>query len=290
MRITSLAASSSLALALALTVLTAPVSEAQAADPLQVQFFADKVDYTRGEQVLMTLQVKNTSALPVVINFSNGQQYDFAARDANGTTVWAWSNGKTFSPSGSQRTLAAGATWTIQETWTFLNNDGQGVFDGAFTVSGTVLGSYIGRSGAKTGEQAITLTTTDAIQVAFSTDKSVYRRTDKPVFTLTVTNVAPYAVTVLFDTARLYDFSVANGSGTAVWTWSNGKSFDPNPQELVLGAGESVQFQQTWSLVNNSGWAVSDGTYTASGTFLGNYYGKTGPKDGQSQIQIRTLF
>lgn len=290
MRFTSLAAPSSLALALALTVLTAPVSEAQAADPLQVQFSADKADYTRGEQVLMTLQVKNTSALPVVINFSNGQQYDFAAIDATGATVWTWSNGKTFSPSGSQRTLAAGATWTIQETWTFVGNAGQVVFDGAFTVSGTMLGNYLGKSGAKTGAQTITLTTPDPIQVAFSTDKSVYRRTDKPVFTLTVTNAAPYPVTVMFDTAKLYDFRVATASGAEVWTWSNGKSFEPTPEELVLGAGESVQFQQTWSLANNSGWPVGDGTYTASGTFLGHYSGQTGPKEGQSQIQIRTLF
>ncbi|HEX8701351.1 MAG TPA: BsuPI-related putative proteinase inhibitor [Myxococcaceae bacterium] len=289
MRLNSLAASSTLALALALTVVLAPVAEALA-DPLQLTFTADKVDYTRGEQALMTLKVKNTSALPLVINFSNGQQYDFAATDANGTTVWTWSNGKSFPPSGSSRTLAAGETWTIQESWTFVGNDGQGVFDGAFTVSGTFLGNYLGKSGTKTGSQAITLTTPDPIQVAFTTDKSVYRRSDKPVFTLTVTNFAPYAVTVVFPTAQLYDFGVANASGSAVWTWSNGKSFDQNPQELVLGAGETVQFQQTWSLANNSGWPVGDGTYTASGTFLGTYYGQIGTKGGQSQIQVRTLF
>jgi hypothetical protein len=289
MRINSLAAPSSLALALALTVMMAPGSEALAADPLQLQFTADKVDYTRGEPVLMTLQVKNTSALPLVINFSNGQQYDFAARDASGTTVWMWSYGKSFPPSGSQRVLAAGETWTIQESWTFVANDGQGVFDGAFTVSGTFLGNYVGKSGNKTGEQAITLTTPDAIQATFSTDKSVYRLTERATLTLTVTNTASYAVTVVFDTAQFYEFTAASSSGASVWTWSRGKSFDPNPQELVLAPGESVQFQETWSLVNNSGMPVSGGTYTVSGTFLGHYYGQLGPKGGSSQIQVRTL-
>jgi hypothetical protein len=290
MRINSLAASSSLALALALTVMMAPSSEALAADPLQLQFSADKTDYTRGEQVLMTLQVKNTSALPLVVSFSNGQKYDFAARDANGTTLWTWSNGRSFEPSGSQRVLAAGETWTIQETWTFVGNDGQGVFDGTFTVSGTFLGNYAGKSGAKTGQQAITLTTPDPIQVSFSTNKSTYRRSESAALTLTVTNLAPYAVTVVFDTGKFYDFTAANSSGTTVWTWSNGKSFDPNPQQLVLAAGETVQYQATWSFANNSGWPVSDGTYTMKGTFLGQYYGQTGPKGGESQIQVRTLF
>jgi hypothetical protein len=289
MRINSLAASSTLALALALTVVLAPVSEASAADPLQLTFTADKVDYTRGEQALMTLQVKNTSALPLVINFSNGQQYDFAAVDANGVAVWTWSYGKSFSPSGSSRTLAAGETWTIQETWTFVGNDGLGVYDGPFTVSGTFLGNYLGKSGTKTGSQAITLTTQDTLQVSFSTNKSVYKRSEKPVLTLTVTNTASYAVSVVFDTGKFYDFTAKSSSGSTVWTWSNGKSFDPNPQELVLAPGETVQFQQTWSFVNNSGLPVGDGTYTMSGTFLGTYYGQSGPKGGQSQIKMTTL-
>jgi hypothetical protein len=278
-----------LALTLALCAALAPVSQAQAADPLAFQFTADKADYTRGEQAVLTVQVKNTSALPLVINFSSGKQYDFAARDASGATVWTWSTGKSFDPSGSQRVLAAGETWTLQETWAFVTDAGQGVLDGGYTVSGTFLGNYVGKTGSKSGEQALTLTTPDALQVAFTTDKSSYGRFDTAVLTLTVTNTAPYALNLVFNSAQLYDFSATSSAGATVWTWSNGKTFDPTPQEVVLAPGESLQFQTTWGLTQNNGLPASSGTYTVRGTFLGSYYGQQGTKAGESQIQIRPL-
>jgi hypothetical protein len=291
MRINSVSTSWSVAVVLAVAVTMFPaISQAQGADPLTFQFSADKSDYQRHEQVQLTLQVKNTSALPLTISFSSGKQYDFAARDANGATIWAWSHGKSFNPNPSQRVLSPGETWTIQETWAFVGNDGQPVLDGAYTVSGTFLGNYLGKSGSKTGEQAVTLTTSDYLQVSFSTNKSVYRRGDRATLTLTLTNTAPTSLTVVFDTAKRYDFSVANSGGTAVWTWSRGKTFDPTPQELVLASGETVQFQETWSLVGDNGLPVADGNYTAHGTFLGRYYGQSGPKGGESAISVRTLF
>lgn len=288
MWIKSLSSSCTLALTLALFTSLVPLAS-EAADPLSIQLTADKVDYTRGETAVLTLVVKNTSSLPVVVNFSNGQQYDFAARDANGATLWTWSNGKTFSPSGSQRILSGGETLTIQETFSFVGNDGQALLDGGYTVSGTYLGSYVGKEGSNSAEQAVTLSTPDALQVSFTTDKSTYRRLESAVLTLTLTNTASYPLTIQFDSAQFYDFSAANAGGSTVWTWSNGKTFDPTPHELVLAPGESVQFQESWGFVNNSGIAVGDGTYTVRGTFLGSFYGQTGPKVGEAQVQLRTL-
>jgi hypothetical protein len=289
MRIPSSSSPWTLALTLALCAALAPVSQAQAADPLAFQFTTDQGDYTRGEQAVLTIQVKNTSALPLVINFSNGQQYDFTARDASGATIWTWSTGKSFDPSGSQRVLAAGETWTIQETWDFVTDGGQGVLDGSYTVSGTFLGNYLGKTGAKSGEQAVTLTTPDYLQVAVTTDKSAYGRFDTATLTLTVTNTAPYALTIDFNSAQLYDFSATSSSGTTAWTWSNGKTFDPTPQEVVLAPGESLQYQTTWGLTQNNGLPASSGTYTVRGTFLGSYYGQQGTKAGETPIQIRSL-
>jgi Flp pilus assembly protein TadG len=279
-----------LSLMLALCAIMAPgISQAQTSDPIRVQFTADKSDYVRGEHALMTLQVTNTSAVPVVLNFSNGQQYEFQAFDANGATLWAWSHGKSFSPSGSQRVLNPGQTWTIQDTWTFVGNDGQGAADGSYTLRGTLLANYLGKSGPKYGEQTVTISTPDSLYVALSTNKSSYGPLETATLTLTVTNVVQSPVTVSFNSAQLYDFTVTNSSGTTVWTWSNGKTFDPTPQQVVLQPGESIVFQESWGLKQHNGMPVGAGTYTVRGTFLGSYAGQSGVKFDEAQITVRVF-
>jgi len=265
---------------------------AAAADPIAVRAFTDKATYERGEQALLTLEVKNTSALPVSVSFSSGKKYDFSARDASGTTVWTWSNGKTFEPGSSTRVLAAGETLTYQETWTFVDDAGTSQFDGVYTITGTFLGNYLGRSGTKQGTQDIELITPDPLTATFSTDKATYSRLSSSAsqMTLTVTNVATYAVTISFATEQQVEFTAKNSSGTTVWTWSNGKVFGQEPQDVVLAPGESLTYTGSWSFKNNSGANVADGNYTLSGTFLGQYYGAVQPKSGEKQVRVYTLF
>jgi len=264
---------------------------AAAADPLTVRVFTDKATYERGEQAVITMEVKNTSALPVSTSYSTSQKYDFTARDANGTAVWTWSHGKTFGSSTS-KTFAAGETLVIQETWTFTDNAGAGVFDGTFSITGTFLGSYLGRSGAKTASQDVALFTPDPLEVTFATDKSSYSKLSSApaVLTLTVTNIAPYAVTIDFQNGQSFDFSAKNASGTTVWTWSYGKTFDPAPVQAVLAPGASLQYTGNWTLKNNSGAAVADGNYTVGGTFLGQAYGSAPLKGGEKVVRVYSLF
>lgn len=266
-------------------------SPAAAADPLTVSVFSDKSTYDRNEQALITLQVKNTSALPVTVSFSNGQQYEFTARDASGATVWTWSNGKTFSPYGSSKTLAAGETWTVTEAWTFVDNAGTSLFDGTYTLTGTYLGSYLGRSGTKAASQDVVLQTSDPLVATFSTDKTSYSKLSSPApLHLTLTNVATYPVTISFQNGQQYEFTAKNSSGQVVWTWSNGKTFDPAASQIVLDPGASLQFNESWSFKNNSGSSVADGNYTVGGTFLGQAYGAVQPKGGESVVRVYTLF
>lgn len=261
-----------------------------AADPLAVRVFTDKATYERGEQAVITLEVKNTSALPVTASYSTSQKYDFTARDSSGAAVWTWSYGQTFG-SGSSKTFAAGETWVVQETWTFTDDAGSAALDDTYSITGTYLGNYLGRSGAKTGSQDVVLFTPDPLEVTFSTDKASYSKlsSSPAALSLTVTNVASYPVTIDFQNGQSFDFSARNASGTTVWTWSYGKTFDPAPVQVVLAPGESLQFSGSWNLKNNSGSSVADGYYTVDGTFLGQYYGAVQPKGGEKQVRVYTL-
>ncbi|WNG35232.1 hypothetical protein F0U61_17365 [Archangium violaceum] len=275
---------------LALLVALGMAAPAAAADPLAVRVFTDKSTYDRNEQAQLTLEVKNTSSFYVSVSFGSGQQYDFVARDASGATLWTWSNGKTFSPFGSSKALAPGETWSVQETWTFVDNTGSSLLDGTFSITGTYLGNYLGRSGTKSGTQDVVLQTSDPLVATFSTDKASYSRFTSAPLHLTVTNVAAYPVAISFQNGQQYEFSARNSSGQVVWTWSTGKSFDPAASELVLAPGESLTFNESWSFNNNNGGGIADGYYTVSGTFLGQAYGAVEPKGGESQIRVYTLF
>ncbi len=287
--VSRLASSWTLVCTLALLVgLSSGSAEAQSLDALQVSITRSQSTYERGTDAQVTLSVKNTSLLPVTVNFANGQEFEFTAQDASGAVVWTWSLGKTF-PAPYSKTLAAGATWQYPVSWNFNSDEGSAVADGDYTVRGVFLGNYTGRSGTKAASTVVTLVTPDPLVVAFSTDKSTYSRSQPAQLTLTVTNIASYPVTVSFQNGKSFDFSAKNSSGQTVWTWSYGKTFSPEPQQVVLAPGEYLQYTQPWSYVNNSGFSVSSGTYTVSGVFLGSWYAESGTKGGQKQITLSLL-
>jgi hypothetical protein len=268
---------------------------AQAADPLAVTLTTDQSEYIRTEdapsQAVVTLQVKNTSALAVTVSFSNGKKYDFVARDASGATVWTWSDGKTFSSTPSNLILAPGASVTYQEVWSFSDADGLPVLDGTYDISGIFTGQYLGRSGAKEATQSVSVYTPDPLVAAFSTDKSAYSRLGAAAkLNLVLTNVAAHPVTVDFQNGQHAEFTARNASGQVVWTWSHGKVFGQDPEQLVIGSGESVTFSGTWSFGTDSGAFLPDGNYTVDGTFLGTYYGAASAKGGESTVRVYTLF
>ncbi len=271
-----------------LTVLAPSIS--QAADPLSVRLYTDKAEYTRGEQALLTLEVKNTSALPVSVTFGTAQKYDFQAHDASGTAVWTWSTGKNFQGSSSVLVLGPGETWSAQETWAFVDDAGAPVLDGTFAVSGSYVGQYLGRSGPKVATQDISLFTPDPLVVTFAADKSAYQRFSKANLSLTVTNVASYPVVVDFQNGQRYEFTAKNSSGQVVWTWSKGKAFGVDPEAVVLAPGESLVFAEAWSFSSDNGLPLLDGNYTVGGTFVGQYYGAVPPKGGEAQVRVYTLF
>jgi hypothetical protein len=267
---------------------------AQAADPLAVSLTTDQSEYIRSEeapsQAVVTLVVKNTSALPVTISFANGQKYDFVARDASGATVWTWSEGKTFG-SGSTLVLGAGTSVTYQEVWSFADANGTPVLDGTYDISGVFTGQYLGRSGAKVATQSVSVYTPDPLVATFSTNKSAYSRLGGAAqLSLVLTNVAAHPVTVGFQNGQYAEFTARNASGQGVWTWSKGKVFGQDPEELVIGSGESVTFSGTWSFTTDSGGLLLDGNYTLDGTFLGTYYGASSAKGGESAVRVYTLF
>jgi hypothetical protein len=72
--------------------------------------------YTAGGDVGLVLQVTNTAAEPVGLNFRTGQSYDFVVRDGE-REIWRWSDDQMFTQALRQEELAPSASLRFEATW-----------------------------------------------------------------------------------------------------------------------------------------------------------------------------
>ena len=72
---------------------------------------------TDADSVALTFRVSNDTLPDMVIGFRSGQIYDFEVRDADGATVWRWSDGLGFTLALRDVPLRRGETLTYVERW-----------------------------------------------------------------------------------------------------------------------------------------------------------------------------
>jgi hypothetical protein len=65
-------------------------------------------------------------------------------------------------------------------------------------------------------------------------------------FTLHVTNVSDHAVELNFPNGQTHDFVVVDSLGREVWRWSTGRMFTQALRTSLLGANETLTFEERW--------------------------------------------
>jgi len=61
-----------------------------------ISMSTDKISYSVGEPIKMTLKIFNYTEKDIVFNFNNSQRYDFIIEDEEENEVWRWSEGRMF--------------------------------------------------------------------------------------------------------------------------------------------------------------------------------------------------
>jgi hypothetical protein len=67
--------------------------------------------------VQFALDVKNSGAKHVELDFANGQAYDFVVVDSTGRQVWRWSEGHLFTQGMQNKQLSTGESMLAREIW-----------------------------------------------------------------------------------------------------------------------------------------------------------------------------
>jgi len=102
---------------------------------LQTELTTNKASYALGEPVAITLSVTNRGDLPAQLEFANAQKFELTVT-RKGREVWRWSAGRMLAQVLATITLGPGDTLTFQEEWNQLDNDGDRVPPGDYTVAG----------------------------------------------------------------------------------------------------------------------------------------------------------
>lgn len=61
-----------------------------------ISMITDKMNYSVGEPIIMTLEVFNYTEEDIDFHFNTSQRYDFIIEDEEGEEIWRWSKDKMF--------------------------------------------------------------------------------------------------------------------------------------------------------------------------------------------------
>ena len=70
-----------------------------------ISMMTDKMSYSVGEPVIMTLKIFNYAEEDVVFHFNTSQRYDFVIEDEEGNEIWRWSQDMMFAMVLGEETL-----------------------------------------------------------------------------------------------------------------------------------------------------------------------------------------
>jgi hypothetical protein len=115
----------------------APRAERVVGD-LRIEMSVSKAASQPGHPVAVTMRVTNTTAEPLVLTASSGQQYEVVVRQ-RGALVWQWSHDKAFTQAIRSLPLAAQETLTYQATWDQRDLQGRPVEPGIYEISSVLM-------------------------------------------------------------------------------------------------------------------------------------------------------
>lgn len=99
--------------------------------------------FVQGDEINMTLSIKNDSTSTKTLSFSNNYQYDFLIRDGAGTEIWRWSTlGLTVVNIATSFDLGPTDIQTITYTWNQnIDATPTAIAAGSYTLEANFIGN-----------------------------------------------------------------------------------------------------------------------------------------------------
>ena len=82
--------------------------------------------------------------------------------------------------------------------------------------------------------------------------------------TLHITNTSDQPLELRFSSGQTHDFAVTDSTGRELWRWSADRMFTQALQTRVIGAGQSVNYEERWNPGGATGELTAIGELTSS--------------------------
>lgn len=97
--------------------------------------YTNKAVYSRGENVDITLSKTNITDDEINLRYNTSQIIEIVIRNASGNVVWRYSQNRQFAQFSRLITIFEGGTQVIKEVWNQVNNSGNQVAPGTYTIT-----------------------------------------------------------------------------------------------------------------------------------------------------------
>ncbi len=244
---------------------------------IDLQPSTDKLKYTVGEPIKVTLKATNIQEKDVYLKFNSGQRFDFQLyKDGGKEGVYTWSANKMFTMNVSTIKLKMAERETYK---TEIGGEMGELKPGNYrlvphlTNSTQIRGMFCDF----TIVPAVVKAPTEAATLTARTDKTIYKVGEPVKVDFSLKNNLNKPATFNFRSGQTYDVFVKNAAGESIWNWSANIRFLMVSRPITFAAGEKRDFSETWNGTPLPDFKVTPGKYTVQAVYASDPEIKAAP-------------
>lgn len=244
---------------------------------VDLQVATDKLSYTEGEIIKVTLKATNIQEKDAYLKFTSGQRFDFNLfKDGSKEAIYTWSANKMFAMMNSTIKLKMAQRETYNtEIGSEMGQLKPGKYrlvahlTNSTKIGGLPIDFTIVPKTAGTTKAATTFTA--------KTDKLVYKVGEPVKVDFSLKNNLNKPQTFNFRSGQNYDVFIYNVAGEPIWNWSANIRFLMVSRPVTFAAGEKRDFSETWNGTPLPDFKVTPGKYTVQAVYASDPEIKAAP-------------
>lgn len=244
---------------------------------VDLQTSTDKLRYTVGEPIRVTLKATNIQEKDAYLKFTSGQRFDIRVfKVGQKEPVYVWSANKMFTMAMATIKLKMAQRETYQ---TEIGSEMGELTPGRYRLEANLTNSsrvraipieftIVPRVASNNSSQTV---------ITAKTDKTIYKVGEQVKVDFSLQNKATTPKTFNFRSGQNYDVFIRNEAGDLIWNWSANMRFIMISRPITFAPGEKKDFSVQWDGKALPDYKVTPGKYTVQAVYASDPEIKAAP-------------